>query len=125
MIELGKDELICDLAETYHVFNYKDLPPSLVAVLAVGLHDDARIYRKVNGSKTSNIEILLASCVDQLNYLAWTKTVDAEKGRNRPKSVVKILLGETEQKQCTGFVSGDDFEEYRRQIIERSKTWQI
>lgn len=40
----GEEALICDLAETYHILDYKQLPLRTVAVLASGLRQDARIY---------------------------------------------------------------------------------
>jgi len=47
MIHTDEDALICDLAETYHIFNYRELPPSLAATLSVGLKDDSRIKKEV------------------------------------------------------------------------------
>ncbi len=41
MISRDEDALICDLAETYQIYNYKSLPARLVATLSVGLRDDS------------------------------------------------------------------------------------
>ena len=37
MIALDQNALICDFAETYGIYNYRALPVSLLATLAVGL----------------------------------------------------------------------------------------
>lgn len=44
MIATDEDALICDLAETYHVFDYRGLPLKTAAALASGLRNDARIF---------------------------------------------------------------------------------
>lgn len=33
MIRADEDALVCDLAETYHIYNYRQLPARQVAVL--------------------------------------------------------------------------------------------
>lgn len=48
MIVTDEDSLICDLAETYHVFNYRELPVKLLATLSVGLRADSRIKLKIS-----------------------------------------------------------------------------
>lgn len=35
MLNLSEDALICDFAETYHIYDYRSLPLRLVATLAV------------------------------------------------------------------------------------------
>ena len=36
MIAVDENALICDLAETYGIYNYRQLPPTLVAVFSLG-----------------------------------------------------------------------------------------
>ena len=49
MIRFDEDALICDLAETYHIYDYRSLPVKLVATLSAGLRDDSRIKLKAAG----------------------------------------------------------------------------
>lgn len=51
MIRLDEDAVICDLAETYGVLNYRELPLQTVATLASGLHADARIMEAIRTLK--------------------------------------------------------------------------
>lgn len=43
MIQTDEDALICDLAETYQIYDYRQLPAYQVAVFSYGLRDDSRI----------------------------------------------------------------------------------
>lgn len=47
MILTDEDALICDLAETYHVLDYRSLPLLTAATLASGLRSDARIFEAI------------------------------------------------------------------------------
>lgn len=69
MVNTDEDALICDLAETYHIYNYRSLPLTLVATLAAGLRDDSRIKLKMNKQKVSNTDLLLAVIADRLGLL--------------------------------------------------------
>ncbi len=116
MIRTDKDALICDLAETYHVYDYKALPASLVASLVVGLRDDSRIKMKLSGAKAPSEIILLASIIDRLSVLVWMQTKDAQKGRNRPKSLLDIMY--PKETNNTVYRTGEDFEKARKKLIE-------
>ena len=43
MIAIDEDALICDLAETYQIYDYRRLPVQTVAVFSLGLRDNSRI----------------------------------------------------------------------------------
>lgn len=116
MIKTDEDALICDLAETYKVFDYKSLPLSTVATLSVGLRDDSRIKMKMRGVKHSLDTVLLAAVADRLSTLVWFQSEDGARGENRPTSILTALLGE---KQDAGeretFDNADDFDrEWKR-----------
>ena len=115
MIRADEEALICDLAEIYHIYDYKTLPAILVASLAVGLRDDSRIKIKLTGAKAPTEIILLASMVDKLNLLVWAKTKDAEKGRNRPKSLMSVFY--PKETNNTTYRTGEDFLQARKQLI--------
>lgn len=110
MIKTDRDALICDFAETYHILNMWAHPVPLVATLACGLGDNSRIRRKMSGMKTDMQTFLIASAVDRLSLLVWTKTEDATKGRNRPDMIAKTLI---ERDDDPASLSIEEFERFR------------
>ena len=120
MIKTDKSALICDLAETYHIYDYRSLPLSTVAAFSVGLRDDSRIKMKLAGVKYSFDTMLLASIVDNLNLRTWSMSEDGRNGVNKPASIVNKLLGREEANSSDAMVfdSGKAFEEMRKKIIE-------
>lgn len=61
--------------------------------------------------------ILSALAVDYLALLAWSKTKEAQKNRNRPESIYEKLMNPVKKKPTKGFNSAEDFEKARIQII--------
>lgn len=114
---VDRDAWICDLAETYGIFDYRALPVELLATLSFGLKEDSRIKLKMNGMKTSNDTMLLMLAVDCLRMLVWMNTADGAKNINRPKSLMEELF-EKPEGEFEAFDSGEDFETRRRRIIE-------
>lgn len=76
---------------------------------------------KISDTKVELNTLLLSSALDQLNFLAWCKTKDAEKNRNRPKSVTQAIL-KTDTKQerdyCV-YATPEEFFEARKKLLER------
>lgn len=93
MIVTDEDALICDLAETYHIYDYRRLPVLSVAVFSLGLRQNSRIKMIMSGNRITLEESLLACAVDRLSILAWQKTKDGSKGTNVPQSILEKLLG--------------------------------
>ena len=87
-----EDEMICDFAETYHIYDYRKVTPEYAAVLCSGLREDSRVKLKLAGMSINLSQTLLARVVDELAFLVWTKTKDGQKNRNRPQSVLKALI---------------------------------
>ena len=87
MLAVDRTALICDLAETYGILDYKVLPVETLAALSVGLRENSRIKMKLSGAKVKPDFLLLAAAVDRLSLLVWSKTKDAEKGRKREKFI--------------------------------------
>lgn len=116
MINLDEDALICDLAETYHILNYKGLSLRLVATLSNGLSEDSRIKRKVANRRLTLNDALTAAAVDKLTQILWTKTEDAKRGRNKPQSILDMLEHPAERQHKT-FSSVEAFERRRAQIM--------
>lgn len=119
MIKIDENALICDLAETYHIYNYKQISPKLIAIYAIGLRDDSRIKMKFSDQKLNMQSLMLANIIDRLNLLLWSKTKDAEKGLNRPKSILDGLYGKPSE--ISAFKSGKEFEEERARILAERK----
>ena len=111
MIALGEDELICDLAETYHIYNMRQFPCEYIAILAKGLRSDSRIKMKAAGLGLNLRDLLLAHIADNTAINAWLQSEDARKGKNRPQSFVRLLTEKIDpSKQPVGFTSGADFD---------------
>ena len=120
MVRTDEDAVICDLAETYGIYDYRSLPLHTAATLCVGLRNDSRIKLKLSGQHYPEGTILAACAVDELRILRWLQTTDAAAGRNRPESLLAKLLGdhEEERSDIASFGSPEDFESRRRSIIE-------
>lgn len=69
MIRDDEDALICDFAETYHIYDYRSLPLRLVATLAAGLRDTSRISMKTTEAKASTTNTILAIIADHLGII--------------------------------------------------------
>ena len=68
--------------------------------------------------KISTEMMLLTAILDNLNILIWSKTKDAEKGRNKPKSLFTELSKSADDN--TSFSGIEEFEKARKEILERS-----
>lgn len=121
MIATDENALICDLAETYHIYDYKSLPVSRIATFSVGLRDNSRIKLKMNNMRHPLDTLLLAAIADRLSLLVWVKTKDGTQGTNKPQSMMAILLGKTEQKNVLAFDTPDAFENEWRKITGRGE----
>ena len=115
MINVSEDDLICDLAETYHIFNWRELPPSLVATLSIGLSNDSRIKRKIIKQTVSLRDLLLALLIDGVNTLIWQNTKDGAKNRNKPESLFKKFTEQNKpREELEVFNSQEAFELWYR-----------
>ncbi|MDO4681086.1 MAG: hypothetical protein Q4A55_07570 [Aerococcus sp.] len=105
--------MVCDLAETYHILNYRELPAGLVATLANGLSDDSRIKRKLSGQAVTTEILLLGALFDQLNALMYGMS----NAKQKPPSILQRLMGEQADHQV--FYSGEAFNRARQQMIKQ------
>ena len=113
MLEVDEDALICDLAETYRIYDWKALPLVTVARFASGLRDDARIIMKLAGQTITSEKLMLAMITDNTNYLAWSKTEAARKNPGKPpERILPILLGMKvpEEDEVMAFRTPEEFE---------------
>lgn len=119
MVAADEDALICDFAETYHILNWRGLPARYAAVLACGLRETSRIKMVMNRQKITTEMMLNAAKVDALNKLVWFQTEDGAKGRNRPPSMMNLLMGlKDDGDNVEGFDTVDAFEARRKAILE-------
>lgn len=109
MIETDEAALVCDFAETYHIFDYKALPAATAALLASGLRESSRIKLKMAGLRYTSDTLLLAAILDRLTMIQWFQTQDGQRNRNRPESVFDRLTGTAPSKDIKAFSSGDAF----------------
>ncbi|MBQ1290012.1 MAG: hypothetical protein IIY28_01550 [Lachnospiraceae bacterium] len=114
-----EDALFCDLAETYHVFDWNDLPPEVLARLASGLRENSRIRMKMEGMTMPLETLILAAGADAVRLLTWFNSEDGRNNTNRPESIAAALMGERREGEAVAFASPDEFEAARRRILER------
>ena len=121
MIKTDENALICDLAETYHIYDYRSLPLSKVAAFSVGLRENSRIKMAMTGTKYTFDTLLLASILDGVNLKNWMMTKDGQEGRNRPESILNKLMGikKEDEREEMVFDSVEAFEEMRNKLMGR------
>lgn len=116
MLANSKDEMICDLAETYGIYDYKELPATRTAVFVYGLSENSRVKRKIAGIECTMETLLLAMAVDRLSLLLWAQA--GAKGK-RPEMIAENLIEKSKKKgeEYRAFRSGGEFEEARRRLL--------
>lgn len=119
MVNEDEEALICDLAETYHIYDMRELSPLKVAVFSCGLREDSRIKKKLSGVELDINTLLLAVCADSLQFMAWAQTDNARKNINRPQSLLELLTKTEKKSDIVGFATAEEFEKHRQAVIER------
>ncbi len=129
MILEDEDALICDLAETYGIYDYRSMPPKLIATLAAGLRYNSRTMMKASGERIEENRMILFSILDSVRLLVWMNTQDGQKNRRRPKSIVQDILdritGPAQKGQYYVFDSPEAFERARADAVERYKKREV
>ena len=122
MLATDEDAVICDLAETYHIYDYRALPVRTLATLCAGLRPDARIKMKMAGMRHPLNTYLLAGILDRLSMLVWAQSKDARPS-NKPKSILEMLMRPPgkEESKTIAFDSPEDFEAARRKILSKGE----
>lgn len=111
-----EDDLICDFAEYYKIYDYRALPSDYAATLCAGLREHSRVMMRIAGAKINLKDSLLARIADELAFISWTKTKDGQKNRNRPKSIFASLTTE-KVVEHESFTTADDFKAEWDRII--------
>lgn len=112
MVALDEDALVCDLAETYGIYDYRSLPADVVATFAVGLRDDARIKIKMSGMERPFNDYILAAIYDRLNWLCWSRSKNGLNGVDMPVRILDLLTGNTEKQTDDDFETFESVEAY-------------
>ena len=112
MIAKEEDALVSDMAETYHIFDFRALPVKILATLCYGLRPDSRIKMAIAETPVTQSEILLAGIVDRLGQISWMLSADGQKGINYPASVLDMLLGNQKGEGNGAIQTFDSPEEY-------------
>lgn len=116
MLNLDKDALICDLAETYNIYDMSALPVKTIATLAAGLRVNSRIKLKAAGLRVSVDNLILAAIFDRIGSLTYMLS---DHSGQPPESMLDGLLDtNSNEPQCAGFQSGAEFEAERQRIID-------
>ena len=113
MISLDEDALICDLAEVYHIYDYRSLPVRLVATLAAGLGPNSRVYQKLAGQTVPTDTLLLAMLVDDVRAMVY-----GTKGKHVPERIApKLMAGAMPERKERIFKTGADFDKARAALL--------
>ena len=110
--------MICDLAETYHVFNYRELPVKLLATLVSGLRADSRVKMAINGTNVPTTTLIMAMTYDRINQWVWMNTKDGRRNKNKPASLAEALMAKPKEKTHEVFDSGEEFDAMLKKIKE-------
>ena len=105
------------MAETYGILDYKEVRPSIVATLAVGLPDSSRIKRKYSGINLTLEQMLLAMLVDGVNISIWQR--GGGKKSRKPMSIFKKLTEKEKPKdELMSFRSPEEYEKWMKRKRE-------
>lgn len=106
MVTEYPDELTCDMAETYGIFDIKRVPVRLLATLAVGLRDDSRVKRAKSKTIIDDKVIMLAYIVDLLRGVKF-------EDENSLRRYYLMPDGQPDQKDYEVYSSPEEFMERR------------
>lgn len=118
MLARSEDALICDFAETYHVYDWRALPIRTAATLACGLRDNSRIKMLISGTRYKTDTMLLAGIADRLSILAWQRTKDGQRGRNKPRMLIDEMT-KKKQRENISYSTPEEYLAAREKIVER------
>lgn len=113
-VQTDEDALICDFAETYHIYDWRSLPGRYAATLAAGLRQDSRIRMKVSHVKANLDSSLLAMIHDDLTSLIYVTVKSRSKKHFAKPDLIanRIIHGDTKKQadEYQGYTSAEDFE---------------
>lgn len=114
MLNTDEDAVFCDIAETYHLFDWSTVSVTTLARLASGLRDSSRIMLKLGGQHVPIERLLMAMVADNTAYTAWSNTQGAhDHPDNPPERIVPVMLGMEQKKNSRtvqSFRTAEEFE---------------
>lgn len=113
MLSVDREAVICDLAETYGVLDYRSLPVTLLATLCAGLHDDSRIKMRMMGLRRIAPSFAFVHIADTLTIILHALTGSKDK----PRLYEDIMADKQQKKKSTGFSSIEEFEKARQRLL--------
>lgn len=118
MIAADEDALICDFAETYHIYDYRSLPAKLAATYSAGFRENSRIRMKMRGDTLGDSNrMLLAMIYDVLAMISWI-------GEGTPPSMVDAMYGELpeqKKKPLKSYSSPEEYEQARKKKLKERR----
>ena len=106
--------MICDLAETYRIYDWRALPVSLLATLVSGLDEDSRIKRIRDGRRVSLGTYFLAELCDMLEALILGLS-----GKDGLPNRTESLYIQTDEEKASKGYTVDEFARIREKIMRR------
>lgn len=106
MVDLDERALMCDFAETYHIYDYKALPVFYAGALASGLGDNSRIKIKARKETAPRETLLMAVIADRLAILDYK--ISGAKGKP-PQMISDLFIEADESETPDKFATGADF----------------
>lgn len=120
MISCDKAALLCDMAETYRIYDIYSFPARLIAIYAAGLRDNSRIKLKLSGVELDYTQIIQTAVYDKLNLLLWQNS--GGRKSNRPISLLDKILRSFKRDDYTTFDTAEAFEAERKKIMKGGKS---
>lgn len=111
MLKINEEAVICDLAETYNIYDYKSLDLNYIAILVLGLRDNSRIKLQMADMSVTLDQMLLGALVDRLTLLLCG-------GKDTPNLITDIF-SKKESEKIRGFDTGEEFLKEREKILRR------
>ena len=105
--------MVCDLAETYRIYDYRRVPGRTLGTLVAGLGANSRVYQKLTGQIVPTDTLLLAMLVDDVRAMVY------EAGKNgAPERIApKLMEGAQPVRNERTFKTGTDFDKARAPIL--------
>lgn len=114
MLALDRDAFLCDMAETYRIYDIKSVPLRMLSIYASGLGMNSRVRLKREFGLGAPWDIvLLAKVVDLL--------VDDPKNAIAPVFLIK----EKKRSEFRAYDSIEDFERAKADILANSNTEEV
>lgn len=121
MISTDKGALICDLAETYGIYDYRSLPVRTVATLSAGLRENSRIKNKMRGGKAeTDTDVLIGHTYDRLVDVLFALGAYKKHPDSLAFKLMGIEEGRTKEgKNIKAYSSGEAFEKAYKRLLQK------